>query len=272
MKPVFIESNVGKLFAIYQPSMNANSFGKAIIHIPAFAEEMNRSRRIVALQAQAFCNDGYTVLVLDLFGTGDSNGDFGEATWEIWLQNIDTAIDWLKQKGMHSIALWGLRTGALLAMDFVNHRQNQIQGLIAWQPVLNGDAFVTQFLRLRVAAAIINSNAPPEKTSNLKQQLLEGHAIEVAGYLLNPDLIKSLMALHAEKLNLQSIKHVAIFDIVSQESFSPVSHSLISTVLQEQGIDISLTKIMSDAFWSNQGNSDVSNLIKMTCENLKKWF
>lgn len=92
MQPLFIESSAGKLFAIYWPPAGEIPFGKAIIHIPAFAEEMNKSQ-------------GYAVLILDLFGTGESKGDFGEATWQIWLQNIDTAIDWLTQQGAQSIDL-----------------------------------------------------------------------------------------------------------------------------------------------------------------------
>ena len=81
---------------MYEPPADKIPLDKAIIHIPAFAEEMNKSRRMLAMQAQAFAGQGYAVLVLDLFGTGDSSGDFGEATWDIWLQNIDTALVWLK--------------------------------------------------------------------------------------------------------------------------------------------------------------------------------
>ncbi len=207
MMPLYIESNSGKLFAIYYPSANENSSQRAIIHIPAFAEEMNVSRNKIALQARKFANQGNAVLILDLFGTGESEGDFGDATWEIWLQNIDTAIVWLNQQGLKMITLWGLRSGALLAMNFVNHYPNRVKRLISWQPVLNGEVFVTQFLRLRVAAAMMNNNAPREKTIDLKKQLLEGKKIEVAGYWLNSDLIKSLIALRAEALDLHGIEN-----------------------------------------------------------------
>jgi exosortase A-associated hydrolase 2 len=207
MLPLFIESDYGKLFAIYYPATNENISKSAIIHIPAFAEEMNTSRKKIAEQAREFAKQGNAVLVLDLFGTGESDGDFGEATWEIWLQNIETAIDWLKQRDTETITLWGMRVGALLSMDFVHRYPNRVQHLISWQPVLNGDVFVTQFLRLRVAAAMMNNNAPREKTSVLKQQLQNGQKIEVAGYWLNSDLIKPLMILRAENLDLHGIEN-----------------------------------------------------------------
>jgi exosortase A-associated hydrolase 2 len=207
MLPLFIESHSGKLFAIYYPTANDNATKNTIIHIPAFAEEMNVSRRMIAVQARKFVAQGHAVLILDLFGTGESDGDFGDATWEIWLQNIDSAISCLNQKGFKGITLWGLQLGSLLAMNFANRYPNRIQGLISWQPVLNGDVFVTQFLRLRVAAAMMNNNAPSEKTSDLKQQLLNGKKIEVTGYWLNPDLIKPLITLRAADLDLHGIKN-----------------------------------------------------------------
>ncbi len=212
MKPLFIESHAGKLFAIHYQTAHQNDARKAIIHIPAFAEEMNTSRKMVAIQAREFARCDYDVLVLDLFGTGESEGDFGDSTWEIWLENINTAIDWLKHDGVETITLWGMRVGALLAMNFANRYPHRVHRLISWQPVLNGDVFVTQFLRLRVAAAVMNNNAPREKTSDLKQQLQTGITIEVAGYWLNPELINPLIELRAEKLNLHSVANFTIFD------------------------------------------------------------
>lgn len=273
MQPLFIESSAGKLFAIYWPPAGETLFGKAILHIPAFAEEMNKSRRMVVLQAQAFSDQGYAVLILDLFGTGDSVGDFGVATWQIWLQNIDTAIAWLKQQGMQSVDLWSLRLGALLAMDFAGSGKHRIERLIAWQPVLNGDTFITQFLRLRVAAAMMDNNAPREKTSDMKRQLLEGQAIEVAGYLLNPDLIKPLMALRADRLSWQAVKEVEIFEVVSSED-NPVAigNTQLLAILQEQNINTSLTKVVGEAFWGSQEISEAPDLIKITSERVEQWL
>jgi alpha/beta superfamily hydrolase len=42
------------------------------------AEELNKSRHVAAAQARAFAAAGYSVLQIDLYGCGDSSGDFGE--------------------------------------------------------------------------------------------------------------------------------------------------------------------------------------------------
>lgn len=211
------------------------------------------------------------MLVLDLAGTGDSYGDFGEATWSIWHDNIFDAITWLQRQGAQSITLWGLRLGALLAMDFVSQQHDVIDRLLLWQPVLNGDTFMTQFLRLRVAAAMMNSQAPQEKTSDLKQQLIYGQAIEVAGYSLNPDLVRPLLALRAAKLNLQGIKHLSIIEIVaSQDGTVSAASQQFSDVLREQGAPVSLNSVVGDGFWASQEIVTAPNLIQLTSEQLGK--
>lgn len=273
MQPLFIDSSAGRLFAVYWPAVGENVCGKAILHIPAFAEEMNRSRRMVALQAQAFSKLGYAVLVLDLFGTGDSAGEFGEATWENWLQNIDAGIDWLTQRGMETIALWGLRVGALLAMDYASLGRYSIQRLIAWQPVLNGEIFITQFLRLRIAAAMINNNAPREKTAGIKQQLLAGQAVEVAGYSLNPDLIKPLLALRVDRLTWQGVNEIAIFEVLpEQDNPGAAANTQLLTLLQQHSINATLETVVGGSFWIGQENSEAPDLIKLTCASVGQWL
>jgi len=42
---------------------------------------MNKSRRMVALQARALAGRGFAVLQMDALGCGDSAGDMQDATW-----------------------------------------------------------------------------------------------------------------------------------------------------------------------------------------------
>jgi exosortase A-associated hydrolase 2 len=189
------------------------------------------------------------------------------------LKNVGTGIDWLKGRHAGPIYLWGLRSGVLLAMDYASRGQYRIERLIAWQPVLNGDTFITQFLRLRVAAAMLDNDAPQEKASDLKRQLLEGQFIEVAGYLLNPDLIKPLLSLRADRVIWQAAREVVIAEVVpSVDSAVSIGNSQWLDRLLEQNICASLTKVVGDAFWANQGSSGVPDLIKITGEKTAHWL
>lgn len=271
MHPFFIASRSGSLFAMYWPS-KGHATNRAILQVPAFAEEMNKSRRMLALQAKLLAEQGYSVLVLDLFGTGDSAGDFGGATWSIWLDNIADAVVWLEEQGAQSISLWGLRLGSLLALDFVRQQPGKIDNLLAWQPVLNGDTFVTQFLRLRVAAAMMNNALPQEKTSDLKRQLKQGHMLEVAGYNLNPQLINPIMELKIEPLALMSLKSVIVFEVVAGEEIHPaLGNQQFVDKLRAISVDVSLIKVIGDNFWTSQEITTVPGLLQATIAGVKQW-
>jgi hypothetical protein len=60
MEPLFLDGSAGRLFAPYQAAA-AHPRG-SVIYVPPFAEEMNRSRRMAALQARAFAAMGFGVL------------------------------------------------------------------------------------------------------------------------------------------------------------------------------------------------------------------
>jgi len=267
--PLFISSKQGKLFAMYYTPITSNR-SKCILHIPAFAEEMNKSRHMVAMQAQAWADQGYAVLILDLWGTGDSQGDFSEATWDIWLSNIVTAVEWLQEKQYLSISLWGLRSGILLALEYIQKHSPKIDKLICWQPMLNGELFIMQFLRLRIAASMMNKNQPQEKTSDLKQQLLNGQNVEVAGYLLNPELVIPMISVQAKSIGINNVKSINIFELVqgNEVTESHVTNQWI-TQLTESKNKVSLDVIIDNSyFWSTQEITESVDLIKLSSERV----
>jgi len=85
----FLDTADGPRFCLFHaPSGECRG---ALVYIHPFAEEMNRSRRMAALQARALAAQGIGVLLLDLHGCGDSAGDFGDASWDGWLRDIAAA-------------------------------------------------------------------------------------------------------------------------------------------------------------------------------------
>ncbi|MGL5987461.1 MAG: CocE/NonD family hydrolase, partial [Burkholderiales bacterium] len=66
-----------------------------VVYAHPWAEEMNKSRRMAAEMARQMARSGFAVLQLDLAGCGDSDGDFADASWDAWLEDIDRAAAWL---------------------------------------------------------------------------------------------------------------------------------------------------------------------------------
>jgi exosortase A-associated hydrolase 2 len=174
----------------------------AILYIHPFAEELNHSRRMASLQARRFAALGFAVLQIDLFGCGDSCGDFGAARWDQWLRDLDIAAQWLSERANgQAMQLWGLRMGALLALDFA--RTRPIDGLILWQPILNGHTAINQFLRQRLTSDLRRGLPLLERNAAALRARMEAHGvIEINGYDLAAPLARAIDACDARSMTL----------------------------------------------------------------------
>jgi exosortase A-associated hydrolase 2 len=187
--PFFLTADAGERFCLYhQPDPAAAPRG-AILYVHPFAEEMNKSRRMAALQSRAYARAGFGVLQIDLYGCGDSSGDFADARWDIWLSDLALGWQWLTQRGAGPFYLWGLRLGALLALDFAARAKPE--ALILWQPAISGRAHLHQFARAQSAARLFGA-VPATSTPE--------QGTEIAGYMVAPELSAAISQADAATL------------------------------------------------------------------------
>lgn len=179
----------GQRFCIFHPPVG-HCHG-AVLYVHPFGEEMNKSRRMVSLQARQLAQQGLGTMLLDLHGCGDSAGDLAEASWSGWVDDVVAAAHWLqaRQPGCE-LWLWGLRTGALLASAALQRLQRPAH-LLLWQPALAGKAVLQQFLRLRMAAGMADGGTKGV-TEALRAELAAGRCVTVAGYVLPPAVAQGL--------------------------------------------------------------------------------
>jgi uncharacterized protein len=170
-----------------------------VLYAHPFAEEMNKTRRMASLGARALAADGWATLLLDLTGCGDSTGDFGEATWERWREDLRAAWDWLAARFDGPRWLWGLRAGCLLVTEVARTLAPK-PPLLLWQPVLSGKQHLGQFLRLRLARERIDGGGSADGTQALREEFAVGRALEIAGYEVSPALA---LGLDAAELDLE---------------------------------------------------------------------
>lgn len=192
MQPAFIDGPAGPLFTTYYPPENGVDYGD-VIFVPPFAEELNRSRHMIAKTARTLAASGWGVLVLDLYGTGDSSGEFADARWDIWQKDILAARQWLLDQGRPAPGLWAMRTGCLLVHDLLTDELDWPHVLF-WQPVPQGKTFLTQFLRVALAASMTTDGKASSTASTLRAELAAGNVLEIAGYQIHPDLATALEA------------------------------------------------------------------------------
>jgi exosortase A-associated hydrolase 2 len=253
MEAFFLDGTRGPLFAIYHPATSGRQLRQGLVYLPPFAEEMNRARRMAALQARRLSALGVDVLLLDPCGTGDSAGDFGEARWETWREDASTAVAWLRERSGGAVGLWGLRLGALLAAEVASDAPQGIARLLLWQPVLSGDRYLTQFLRLRLAASL-GRDAGRETTQDLRARLAQGEPLEIGGYELAPALAAALSGRDLRSLlSCPTMPHTDWLEVSSAEQpeLSPATAKMLEK-LDEAGARVVSRAVRGEPFWTIQ--------------------
>jgi exosortase A-associated hydrolase 2 len=272
-QPVTIAGASGDLFGIFWSRHPVAPCDAAVLVAPPFAEEMNKCRRMLALTAAALGASGCPTLHVDLHGTGDSAGDFGDARWSGWLDDLGRASVWLRSTGARQIYVLGVRAGALLATDLDCRPEAGFGGLILWQPVLAGAQHLTQLLRTRIAAAAIGAGtAAAETTATLRRELADRGRIEIAGYTIAAELADALDRARLDSAALPATARVAWFEVVASEeaSLSPPAASLLAT-WRAASIDAQSTLVTGEPFWATTEIAVVPRLVDATVAVATAW-
>jgi exosortase A-associated hydrolase 2 len=258
----FIASRGGHRFRLVSEPADGQACG-TVVFVHAFAEEMNKSRRMAARAARRLASAGWRVVQRDLAGCGDSSGDFGDATWEHWLADVREEV--IAAQSHPPVWLWGVRAGALLACAAL--WPDARCKLLLWQPVVSGAQHLQQFLRLHAGARVAGTQSRSDAPS--PQQLLRaGQAVEVGGYRLTPAL--------ADGLAQASLDVPAGFDgrvvWIEVSASEPLQMSLAAQrgvdALAGRGVAIDATVIAGPPFWQTQEIEDCEALLAHTNERL----
>ncbi|WP_326539115.1 hydrolase 2, exosortase A system-associated [Pseudorhodoferax sp.] len=267
MQAFFLPAQPGQRFCILHTPTAQPPRG-AVVYVHPFAEEMNKARRMAALQARALAQAGYVVLQIDLLGCGDSSGEFGDAGWSDWLQDVQSACGWLAERhpGL-PLWLWGLRSGCLLAAQAAAQLALRCS-FVFWAPTPSGKTVLQQFLRLKSAAALLDGSAKGV-TEGLRRDLAAGQTVEIAGYGLSAAL--------AQGLEQASLAPPAIpdapaqrprllwLDLSTQEtaSLSPVAQKTLAQ-WQAAGHDVHSEVVLGPQFWQTTEIEDAPALLAAT--------
>ena len=240
-----------------------------VLVVPPFAEELNKSRRMLAMLGRKAAAAGRGVLLVDLAGTGDSWGDFRDARYETWLADLAQAARWVEQQGGSVTAVTGLRFGALLGMEFAAGLPT-VRQLLLWQPVLSGADVLTQFLRLRTAAGLTGGGDAKETQESLRARLRNGEVVEIAGYELTPELYAAIQDRQLASLMPGRPVRIDWFHLVRQAGATvPEAIAAAADTLAARGAAVETHALQGDAFWSTAEIAVCDALVAMTVARLE---
>lgn len=239
------------------------------IYLHPFAEEMNKTRRMAAMAARAIAEHGDAVLQIDLLGCGDSSGEFADATWQAWLDDVELAYTYLRRRFPGTpIGVWGMRLGALLAIAACASKMS-FERLLLWQPYWNGRLFLNQFFRLQAAAQMLMGEQPKaSETPDPRAQSAQGQFLEIAGYCLSPELVRVVDKLDATTMAPKC--PVQCLEVMRDPTSGPsAATSTLANAWRAQGISLVAATVPGTQFWMSAEIETCDPLISATVEYVK---
>jgi exosortase A-associated hydrolase 2 len=262
IRPFYLDGVAGRLFAIsYEPE--GERLGQ-LLFCPPFAEEMNKSRRMMTLTAQRLAAAGYAVVIVDLYGTGDSAGNFEDARWEIWVSDLENVVRWLATNSGLKISLCGIRLGANMVIAVCDNLPDLVNKVLLWQPLISGKTHMTQFLRLKLAAQL-TASGPKTSTAELRALSEKGEMIEVAGYSLHPQLLAAIDAQELRCITPPTGMKVGWFEVVANDGRGVgVASRKLGANWSGSGVNLLQSAVKGEYFWTSQEITLAPELIEQT--------
>lgn len=284
----FLPVRYGQRFCLFHPAQleAGTTLRGQLLYVHSFAEEMNKSRRMAALQSRALAQVGFDVLQIDLLGCGDSSGDFGDATWADWVNDVVAGYHWLRARQVVvreqalrvPLWLWGQRAGCLVVAQAARTLSEPCNFLF-WAPTPSGRPLLQQFLRVKAAADIASGN-PKAVMEGLRRDLAQGRPVEIAGYLLAPELANGLEQANltppsattkaaddstAGDVQRLSTNRVEWFELSTRDDFTltPVANNAIEQ-WRQAGFTLRSHIVQGPAFWQTSEIEDAPALIAAT--------
>jgi exosortase A-associated hydrolase 2 len=249
IEPCFIDGPAGQLFCVHYVPDNQPARA-TVLFVPPFGDEMHKSRWMTATQARHFAAHGYRVMQLDLSGCGDSWGDFADSTWARWNADVHCAAHWLVAQDDPAVPLviWGLRVGGLLATQVAASLACPV---LLWQPVTDGEGFVTQLLRLRLATELLQNGQARSRVLQLRAELERKGSIEIGGYRLSATLVNDLARLKLAEV--ASPPRAAWIELKATETMPiPVASAAVMRHWRADGCMLETQTLVGEPFWMTQ--------------------
>lgn len=257
-KAFFIEGQVRLFGMLFCPDGAVrHSIGFVLIH--PFAEEKKSAHRIGVELSRRLCGEGFPVLMFDLRGCGDSEGDFASVRLTDWLTDMECAIDMFRQStGTTTVGLIGLRFGAYLS-GYYAAKRGQV-GLCVWiEPVLKPVDYLRKSLRHKLMKELCTEGKVVSNRNDLLQDLEHNRRIDFDGYEIGSPLFRDLMQAQEKEVVLKGMPEIPVELLVSVSMNGRVSKALQEVALLKPGMR--MESVCMELFWNKVDEVEGEGLI-----------
>ncbi len=175
--------------------------GTAIIVSPLF-EEKRCAHRALFIAAQTMATAGYSTLMPEFTGIGNSAGELTAINVDNWIADLRSAVAILPA-GL-PLTIIGCRAGALLSIAALG--EFDVSRIVLWQPALSGKTYLREAILRRMSQnSIIGGEKPKVGEFEIEGQLLSLELFNGIQALKMPDIaphadIRLLQCSFSEKI------------------------------------------------------------------------
>jgi exosortase A-associated hydrolase 2 len=181
----------------------------ALLYCHPFGEEKKCAHRTVVETARALAAQGVASLRFDLGGCGDSQGNFADAAFSGWIDDVAAAWDEIGRRAPEAPrALLGLRMGGALAAIACARLAN-VNALLLWQPLIDGEEEITREVRRVLVQQMFVTGRADGRREELVTALREG-AIELDGFPVSSTLYEDVSEFKLKNTRLAFPKRSAL--------------------------------------------------------------
>jgi len=234
IRPLHFGPPSRRLFGIIDEPPIARATGRGVVLCYPHGPDYGTSYRSFRVLAGRLRNVGCRVLRFDYFGTGDSSGDWRDATVEQWLEDVRQAVGEMVSGGVTDVSLVGLRLGATLAA-MVASTLPALRELVLWEPVLDGQQYLASLRTLHDSWLRAENRSGRFPASTEESVLADRWTAEFREGLASLNLMQIVSAPTSVRLVWQHTDPL-------QEQFA--------SLLRMRGSDVVSTHIEAAAIWS----------------------
>jgi exosortase A-associated hydrolase 2 len=176
-----------RLFGILHAPEQKLAKGVTILYCSPIFEEKLHSHRVLVNFSRYAASKGIHVLRFDYYGDGESEGLFEEASIESRIDDIESAVEYVKNQVNPSlIILLGLRLGGTLAV-LAGESLPKVDGIVAWSPIIDVKQYLYELLRINLSYQLTVHKKIQYNREALISQIMSGGSVNIEGYeLTNP--------------------------------------------------------------------------------------
>ena len=180
------------LFGVFQLPADRKVRGGVVI-CPPLAKEQGDTTRGLKLLADRLALRGIASLRFDYAHTGESWGDqiAQDAAYEM-VESVSSAVEHMRSHGIESVAVVGLRAGALLAAQS-SAISSDIAAFVMWDPVLRGRTYIRS-ARTLYGFAFHESSEVDSALHIVGASWHRSTASQLSQMRVSPDLVRTIGA------------------------------------------------------------------------------